>query len=367
MKNSISKRRLSSEDIAIRKRYLGATFVTCIVVALVGGTIHVVNLGASRMEHFRQNASYDLEEEDKHIRAAGEDLFRNQFHEHRETHTTTFTIEEAEGLLPAKMWMKLEESVNIPSGQFTMGTNNLKTDAQNRPAHLVSTGSYNIDKYPITNSQYARFVAEVGRRVPLNWQKGKFDPKYVIHPVTMVTWFDAKAYCDWAGKRLPTEAEWEKAARSNDERRWPWGDVMDTKRLNTYYNVGSTSPVTNYENGKSPYGVMDMAGNVQEWVFDNFESYKHSDAPEVIFIGKKPVISDNKKDKKMKMADFVNTNQKYKVMRGGSWKGDPFSTSSYHRGYAWPNTTSDFFGFRCVSDANSQNKEASIDESSNNG
>jgi len=356
---------LSLEEIAIRKRYIGATFVTCVVLALVGGTIHVVQLGANRMADMRANAGYDLVDEDKHIRAAGEDLFKNQLHEHKVTHKTTYSIEEAQGLLPAKQWLTLEDSVLIEDGIFTMGTNNIKTDAQNRPAHKVFVPAYRIDKYPVTNAQYAQFVAQSGRRVPLSWAKGKFSPKEVLHPVTMVTWFDAKAYCEWAGKRLPTEAEWEKAARGDDERRWPWGNIMDTKRLNNYYNVGSTTSVFKYKNGVSPYGVMDMSGNVQEWVYDSFEKYNDSDAPSVIFVAKKQVASTDKQDRKTKMGSFVNTDKKYKVMRGGSWKGDPFSSSAYHRGYAWPNSTSNFFGFRCASDLSSNKLEVSSNDSSN--
>lgn len=347
----ISSASLSKEEIAVRKRYIGATFVTCVVLALVGGTIHVVQLGANRMAELKASGGFDREDPTKNVRAAGEDLFRNQQHEHKITHKVTYTMDEADALLPSKQWAILEETVLVPTGKFNMGTDNLKTDAQNRPAHPVYVPAFYIDKYPTTNAQYAQFVAQTNRRVPLNWNEGKFKAEKVLHPVTMVTWFDAKAYCEWAGKRLPTEAEWEKAARGEDGRRWPWGNIMDTKRLNNYYNVGHTTSVFTYENGVSPYGVYDMAGNVQEWVFDSFEKYKNSDAPSVIFTAKKVVASTDKEDRKAKMGSFINTDKKYKVMRGGSWKGDPFSASSYHRGYAWPNSTSDFFGFRCASDA----------------
>ncbi len=345
------KRVLTPEQIAIRKRYIGATFVTCVVLALVGGTIHVLELGASRMQQMRDLAGFDLQDEDKRIRAAGEDLFRNEFHERGVTHTVTYTVEEAEGLLPVNEWKRLESMAKIPAGEFVMGTDNLKTDAQNRPAHKVNLPAYEIDVYPVTNAQYARFVAETGHRVPLNWAKGRFNPELAMHPVTMISWFDARDYCEWAGKRLPTEAEWEKAARGTDGRRWPWGNVMDVQKLNTYYSVGSTTPVNAFPEGVSPYGVYDMAGNVQEWVADNFEPYKNTDAPQIVFKGKKAVASTDKEDQKKKIAKFVETDEKYKVMRGGSWKGDPFSTSSYHRSYSWPNLTSDFYGFRCAKDA----------------
>ena len=341
---------LTPAEIKTRKSYIGATFVTCVVVALVGGTIHVVQLGANRMQELRDNAGYDLKDEHKKIRGAGESLFVNVFHERGVTHTITYTMDEAEGLLPTKQWLHLEEQVVIPAGVFTMGTDSLKSDVQNRPEHLVDLPTYSIDKFLVTNSQYARYVAQTGQRVPLNWSDGRFPPQKVMHPVTMVSWFDAKAYCGWMGKRLPTEQEWEKAARGDDARRWPWGNVMDTNRLNTYYNVGGTTAVDKYSNGVSPYGVYDMSGNVLQWIGDDFNPYPRSEAAGSIFKGKKQVVSDDAADRKKKVAKFVVTEEKYKVVRGGSWKGDPFSTSSYHRGYQWPNLTSDFFGFRCVSD-----------------
>jgi len=366
MKNPVRKKTaLSDEQLAVRKRYIGATFVTCMVAALVFGSIHVVQIGSKRMDEMRAQAGYDLKDEDKKIRAAGEDLFRNVLHERGVSHTITYTVEEISGLLPIIEWQRLEMMVEVPEGEFIMGTDNKKTDSQNRPAHKRSLDTYYIDKYPVTNAQYGRFVAGTGHRTPINWSKGKFVPGKVFHPVTMVSWFDARDYCEWAGKRLPTEAEWEKAARGTDERRWPWGDVMDTKLLNTYYNVGSTTPVGMYEGGASPYGALDMAGNVAQWIADDFDPYSETDASQEIFKAKMPVVSKDKKNRDKKVADFVETELKYKVMRGGSWKGDPFSTSSFHRNYSWPNLTSDFYGFRCVKDSEPLNTEVASNESSN--
>ena len=366
MKNPVGKKsKLSQEQLAIRKRYIGATFITCIVAALVFGSIHVVQLGSNRMNEMRAQAGYDLAEEKSKIRGAGEDLFRTVYHEKGVSHTVSYTPEEVTGFLPVIEWQRIESMVEIPEGSFIMGSDSLKTDAQNRPAHNVFLPTYFIDKYPVTHAQFARFVAETGSRVPINWPKGRFKPVNMFNPVTMITWFDAKDYCEWSGKRLPTEAEWEKAARGDDGRRWPWGEVMDTKLLNTYYNVGSTTPVGSYEGGASPYGVMDMAGNVSEWVNTEYEAYNNSDAPTEIFKGKMQVVSKEKEDRDKKLADFVDTDLKYKVMRGGSWKGDPFSTSTYHRNYSWPNMTSDFYGFRCVKDVTPENTEVASNEANN--
>ena len=167
-----------------------------------------------------------------------------------------------------------------------MGTNLKNADAASHPQHTVKLKAYRIDKYLVTNAQYARFVAATGHRPPSDWKNGKIQQGALLYPVTMVNWYDAAAYAKWAGKRLPTEAEWEKAARGTDGRRWPWGNEMDPARLNTYYNVGSATDVTTYANGVSPYGVYDMAGNVDEWVADDFLPYKGTDAAADVFQGK---------------------------------------------------------------------------------
>jgi iron(II)-dependent oxidoreductase len=231
-----------------------------------------------------------------------------------------------------------------------MGTNFERADAQDHPQHSVRLPEYRIDRYLVTNAQYARFVAESGHRPPSSWKNGRIPDGQLLYPVTLVNWYDARAYAQWAGKRLPTEAEWEKAARGSDGRRWPWGNSMDPKRLNTYYNVGSATNVDTYKNGTSPFGVFDMAGNVSQWVEDDFLPYDGTDAPADIFQGKvaKVVTAE---DRALKLSEQIPVKQHYKVLRGGSWKSDPFSTAAYHRSYDWPNYASDFFGFRCAADA----------------
>ncbi|MCF6322963.1 MAG: formylglycine-generating enzyme family protein [Gammaproteobacteria bacterium] len=339
---------LNEEQRMIRKRYIGATFVTCIVLSLVGGTIHVLELGSNRMHDMRDKAGIDLADEHDHIRAAGEELFRQVDFEFGVEQQTSYKIDEAEALLTPEQWAEVDQTILIPAGEFLMGTDRKQSNIYNRPQHSIYTDAYRIDKYAVTNAQYARFVAATGHRPPLDWKDGQIAEGKELHPVTMVSWQNASDYAAWAGKRLPTEAEWEKAARGTDGRRWPWGDTMEPDRLNTYYNVGSTTVYDAYPEGVSPYGVFDMVGNVSEWTSDDFTAYEGSAAPTNIFVAKRAKEPRQGAAKAMKMAEFEATDLPYKVLRGGSWKGDPFSTATYHRNYAWPNFASDFFGFRCA-------------------
>lgn len=344
------KLELTPDERARRRRYLSATLITCMVLMLIGGTLHVIQLGANRMADMRKAATYDLKEENKRIRAAGEDIM---LHEENEANKAPmlYTVAEAEALLSRDAWADLNTMIKIPAGPFTMGTNNERADSQDKPAHIVKLPTYWMDKYLVTNAQYARFVAATSHRPPLSWKDGKVPQGELMRPVTMVSWYDAVAYAKWAGKRLPTEAEWEKAARGTDNRRWPWGDKMEPSRLNTYYTVGSATNVNAYPNGASPYGLLDMAGNVDEWTADDFAPYPGADASDEIYKAKLPALT-SEEDKQMKVIDMVPVaaKGKYKVLRGGSWKGDPFSTASYHRKPDLANYASDFYGFRCVSD-----------------
>ena len=348
MQNVIKHAVPSPAERLRRKRFLSATVITCIALVVIGGSLHVVKLGSIRMGEMRALATYNLKEESTRIRAAGEDIAIHEQNEERKNQAVGYTVAEAEALLTKEQWQELETTVLIPAGKFRMGTDLKTTDAASRPEHVVNLNAYRIDKYLVTNAQYARFIAATGHRPPSDWKNGKIQQGVLLYPVTLVNWYDAAAYAKWAGKRLPTEAEWEKAARGTDGRRWPWGNAMDPSRLNTYYNVGSASNVTAYANGVSPYGVFDMAGNVDEWVEDDFLPYKGTDAGSEVFQGKVARVMDAQ-DRALKIADMVPVNRQYKVLRGGSWKGDPFSTASYHRDYAWPNFASDFYGFRCAS------------------
>jgi len=328
---------LSPKERQQRRRLLSMTFVTCLVLVMIGSTIHVVMLGKLRLGDMRKLATYDLAEERTRVRAAGEDIILHMTHEAGRAADTGYSVEEAQRLLGREQWEELDSMVRIPGGAFVMGTDLERADPQDKPKHKVTLPTFYMDKYLVTNAQYARFVAATKRRPPINWKDGRIPQGELMSPVTMVTWNDAAAYAEWAGKRLPHEAEYEKAGRGTDGRRWPWGDKMDPGRLNTYYDVGSASNVTAYPRGASIFGVYDLSGNVAEWTADDLLPYEGAKASDLYSTS--PAANAGQR----------SLTGNYKVLRGGSWKGDPFSTSLYHRDYAFPDHATDFYGFRCAS------------------
>lgn len=179
-----------------------------------------------------------------------------------------------------------EDMVLVPAGPFLAGTSPedaaalaarygyhptwFASERVGRSAHLPA---FAIDRFPVTNAQYLRFCRSTGQPAPAHWGGNMPSAALLEHPVTHVSKADAEAYAAWAGKRLPTELEWEKAARGTDGRAFPWGDAFDPaacqwNRANTGHGPG-TAPVNAHPRGASPYGVMDMVGNVAEWCAGN--------------------------------------------------------------------------------------------------
>ena len=173
----------------------------------------------------------------------------------------------------------------VPEGEFGMGVDGTIGLDDERPLHKVWLAAYFMDLYEVTTSRYARFLAATGRTPPWLWDSVNLS----IHgdrPVIGVDWDDADAYCRWAGKRLPTEAEWEKAARGTDDRRFPWGNQAPTAEL-ANFAVGARfsysqalMPVGHYDKAASPFGLYDMAGNVWEWVQDWYDGGYYERSPE---------------------------------------------------------------------------------------
>ncbi len=185
--------------------------------------------------------------------------------------------------------------VLVPGGPFRMGSDEF---ARETPPHEVDVALFWIDRYPTTNELYVAFVDATGHRAPVDWVDGRPRPGFERHPV-MVTWTDADAYARWAGKRLPTEAEWEKAARSTDGRRYPWGDTWDGSRALTWETVAPTGTRTEAVDSRpssaSPYGCEQMVGLLEEWCADWYDAYPGSTYRSMAY------------------------GERFKVLRGGAW------------------------------------------------
>jgi formylglycine-generating enzyme required for sulfatase activity len=179
-----------------------------------------------------------------------------------------------------------EGMIRVPAGEFLMGTDEVDPDDialkfgivkpwldDEHPAHRVGLPGYRIDRFEVTLGQYKQFVAATGHRPPSSWTRGTPPAGEDRLPVVLVNFDDAQAYCRWAGKRLPTEEEWEKAARGTDGRVYPWGSRFEEDRANVGGIRSDRSPVGSFPNGKSPYGVEDMIGNVWEWTDSWYRPY----------------------------------------------------------------------------------------------
>lgn len=228
------------------------------------------------------------------------------------------------------------EMVLIPAGEFWMGSDD--GDADEKPRRRVYLDAFSIDKYEVTNTLYKPSMDATRYPAPSHWTNTSFNSS--AQPVVGVSWYEAEAYCRWAGKRLPTEAEWEKAARGTDGRKYPWGNEEPDNSKANYGQplsggpaarlVGKrkTTPVGSYPSGVSTYGVHDMAGNVWEWVADWYDGNYYQRAP-----GRNPKGPDS---------------GQFRVFRGGSWIDDPGSARSSNRLWSHPGDRFSHVGFRCA-------------------
>src|SRR5262245_54130432 len=216
--------------------------------------------------------------------------------------------------------------VFVPGGTFKMGRNN--GDEFEGPAHTVKVKPFFIDRTEVTNEEYQRFVSATGHRSPSHWAGGKIPEGQTKFPVVNVSWDDANAYARWANKRLPTEAEWEFAARGTDGRIYPWGSGWKRDYANAGRSEnGSLIKTGSYEPGASPFGALDLCGNVWEWTSSEFADYP----------GRKVASS--------------LAGAGLKVIRGGAYDVAPRRATSTYRGAVPPNRAFDKTGFRCVREA----------------
>jgi formylglycine-generating enzyme required for sulfatase activity/serine/threonine protein kinase len=224
-----------------------------------------------------------------------------------------------------------ENMAFIPGGAFTMGRGNASPENASGPAHQVNVAPFFMDKHEVTRAEYQKFIKATGHRAPSVWKNGTFPNGTGEWPVTGVSWEDAQRYAKWAGKRLPTEAEWEFAARGFDKRIYPWGNKFSPDKANIARETAQFTKAENYPKGVSPFGVFDLAGNAWEWTDSDYTPYPGS------------------------AFKIVGCNR-CKVLRGGSFVNRPeYATATYRLAYeatliAEPNL---YYGFRCALSATS--------------
>jgi len=227
-----------------------------------------------------------------------------------------------------------EGMVTIPTGEFTMGRTKLTEDDKttmrprvlldDRPDHKVFLKEFLLDRTEVTHAAYEKFLTATGRKPPYHWSKR---PGADV-PIYNVDWEDARTYCAWAGKRLPTEAEWERAARGNlDSMSYPWGDKADPKLA--LYNVQTgPGPVAKFP--PNAFGLYDMAGSVSEWTADWFERLYYE-----------------KSSRENPQGPETGT---YRVIRGGAWSDSAARITVFFRNWVRPSQRSPNLGFRCAKD-----------------
>ncbi len=230
-----------------------------------------------------------------------------------------------------------EGMVLIPAGEFWMGTNDTDRSDNNqannvplgandaRPRHRASIKAFFLDKTEVTNAQYKKYCDATGYPPPPHWNGGTFPEGQGDFPVTRVNWYEAVAYAAWLGKRLPSEAEWERAARGTEGRLFAWGDSWDADKV--VWDTDGPRAVGSKPQGATPEGVLDLTGNVFEWTSSWFDAYPNAPT---------------------KQPDFGT---KLKVIRGGAWAGGHDLGQGWFRSVNRPQSRIEWVGFRCAKDA----------------
>ena len=263
---------------------------------------------------------------------------------------TVKVLESSSPVAPAGM-------VLIPAGEFQMGGNTWEAENDEKPVHRAYVDAFFMDEYEVTNLAYQKFVL-----ANPNWQKDQIDERFhdgnylqhwngndypnekSNHPVVHVSWYAAMAYAKWVGKRLPTEAEWEHAARGGlPGKRYPWGDSIDAGKANYNGNVGDTTAVGNYRPNR--YRLYDMVGNVYEWCLDEYK--KNSYSRSRLSSHRNPLYGGKSIDWILNNFTDITT---LRVLRGGSWRSGPSLVRVANRNGGSPTFADSRSGFRCVKD-----------------
>jgi formylglycine-generating enzyme required for sulfatase activity len=244
------------------------------------------------------------------------------------TPTPTLTPTATPSPTPTEPPRPVEDMVEIPAGPFILGSD---TGEDNEtPAQTIELPAYQIDRFEVTNDDYTLFVNATGYQTEAEKKGAKKNWRTEAegqgnHPVVRVAWNDAAAFCEWLGKRLPTEPEWEKAARGEEGNLFPWGNEFDPAKANIKASgIRGTVAVGSFPAGASPYGVEDLAGNVWEWTADPYQAYPNSTYQDKFY------------------SDQV------RVTRGGGWFDDEATVRSTNRSAADPSAANDDLGFRCA-------------------
>ena len=255
---------------------------------------------------------------------------------------------------------KIDGMVRIPAGEFQMGNDD--SHDNEGPVHTVYIDAFYIDQYEVTNAQYKAFVD-----ANPEWQKTNINERFhsgaylspwsdentyphwaADHPVTHVSWYAAMAYAEWAGKRLPTEAEWEKAARGGlTGKDYPWGNSVDVGKANHDLNFGGALPVGMYP--ANEYELYDIIGNVWEWCLDEYDQDFYRNSP------RQNPVADTERDGIADIIAKMEDTKTPRIFRGGSWSTQPIDVRVSLRAGGEPECTIRGVGFRCVRDASNEN------------
>ena len=255
---------------------------------------------------------------------------------------------------PSIMGLDKEESMeraHAPARYHIRNRTPASTLNDESPAHMVFLDSYLIDKYEVSNKEYGDFMKTKGHGAPAYWDDPRLNRPN--QPVVGISWYDARAYCEYRGKRLPTEAEWEKAARGPNGNLYPWGDDFDPAKVNYGKTHDATMPVDSYPEGASYYGLYHMAGNVFEWVLDWYDPHYYSQL--------EPMVNPTGPAKPVWIGgtgtyvDLLTLGEK-RVIRGGSWIAPQGTARTTHRFWNHPlnNSYGVGLGFRCAKTAPSE-------------